>query len=165
MFAMVFLIAVFSVSAAAKLWDRTSFRRTLQDLQLPPILVNLGVFAVPAGELLFALLLLPNKTRMTGLLGLGAMLLIFSYAAWRASRLHQQISCNCFGNLVPETFGWHTAVKIVLLGIAVAYAIGWPMDYAHLWEIPLLELAAAGLISFALLLMYALWLVMKEKQV
>lgn len=115
-FVQVFLATMLIVAALAKALAAEQFRATLRALAFPGLVRRVAPVAVPAAELATATLLMSERFRFSGQLALVLLLASFAAATWRAIKLRNPVSCNCFGPLLPETFGSRTWVRISVLG-------------------------------------------------
>ncbi|MBD8499011.1 MauE/DoxX family redox-associated membrane protein [Paenibacillus arenosi] len=118
-FIQIFLSIIFLASALSKFMNPLPFRRTLEQLGVASKLVPLSTRVVPTTEFIVAVFIVVEETRILGQIGIGALLLSFSWSVWRARG--KELDCNCFGNLLPEQFGMKTMARILLLAAMVVY--------------------------------------------
>jgi uncharacterized membrane protein YphA (DoxX/SURF4 family) len=149
----IFLLVVLITSGCSKLFNRHSFRQTLEGLGLPPALASFGMWAVPLFEIVVALLFLPQATRGLAEIGLGLLVLSFVWSVYRALSQKLSLSCNCFGNLADEQFGKLTIFRILVLAVIDGYLLFVPSD--SLTQVTLGEWVAASLLSVGCLMIYA----------
>jgi uncharacterized membrane protein YphA (DoxX/SURF4 family)/thiol-disulfide isomerase/thioredoxin len=125
------LVVVFVVAGVAKLADMPGSRKALEGFGLPRRLVPAGVVAVPIGELITALLLIPAGTARIGALLAVALLATFAGAIWAAMRRGQAPDCHCFGQIHSRPAGQETLVRNGILGgVALFVLIGGGPSYS-----------------------------------
>ena len=113
-FIRVFLGTILLAAAIPKLISLKSFRTTLVQLGIKKLSFSISIVIV-FSEIIVGILLYIDKIQKIG--GVMVIVLSFGYlwAAWRSKRINNEIACNCFGNLIPETLGYHTVGKVVFL--------------------------------------------------
>jgi peroxiredoxin/uncharacterized membrane protein YphA (DoxX/SURF4 family) len=124
------LAIVFVLSAVAKLRDRPGSRQGVEAFGLPARLVGPVAVALPAVELLCALLLmLPDPAATVG--ALGSLVLLTAFTAAIVVNLVQgrHPECHCFGSLGDTRgVGWDTVARngalIVLAAVSLVGAGG-----------------------------------------
>lgn len=156
----VFLMTILAASGAAKLASRASFRQTMEGLGLSPALAGFGVWAVPLAELLLAGLLLFDRTQVIAEVGIYGLILAFSWSVYRALSKKLTLSCNCFGDFVPEKFGWTTLFHIGVLAFLNTFLL--MMQSTGLLAAPWQEWVAAVLSAGGCLMLYALGMTFME---
>lgn len=113
------LAVLFVIAAIPKLIALKAFEQTIIGLGIAKR-VSTGIAkAVPIIELIISVFLLWDSYRLVGEFGVLILLIAFLWATWRASG--KQLSCNCFGGVVPEIFGKTTVVRILLLMMMDVY--------------------------------------------
>jgi len=110
----ILLAAVFIVAGCAKLFQFESFRMTLRELEFPTFIVRSGSL-IPLLEITGGVFILVNRTRLIGAWILLLLISGFVVAYFRSMKIKKIIQCNCFGGIIPETFGPFTGIKIFLL--------------------------------------------------
>ncbi|MCR8845881.1 hypothetical protein NQ117_19545 [Paenibacillus sp. SC116] len=158
-FIQIFLSVIFLASTAPKFMNPLPFRRTLEQLGVTNKLIPLGSRVIPTTELIVALLILVEETRVFGQIGIGALLISFSWAVWKARG--KELDCNCFGNLLPEQFGAKTMSRIILLAIMVIYLFV-NSQPTGLQATPIQEWLAALFITLSIMLGYGLLSAMQQ---
>ncbi|QGQ95177.1 hypothetical protein EHS13_09910 [Paenibacillus psychroresistens] len=152
-FLQVFLAIIFIVSAFPKLAKLKAFAKTLEELGLPPWMSRIGSWGVPAVELIVAGIILVDKIRIFGQLGISALLISFVWAVWRAKG--KSLDCNCFGNLATEQFGRKTVYRILILAGADTYLFLYTR-LTGLQHASLMEWSSAIFLTLSILAVYGL---------
>ena len=114
------LLFVLLYTAASKLYDWEGTRLAFANQVFPIWLSARLAWAVPAGELAIAALLLFPSTRFWGFkLASGIFLLFAGYVALVLTGIFGRIPCSCGG--IVSTLGWweHLVLNIVLLVTAI----------------------------------------------
>jgi uncharacterized membrane protein len=121
------LAGVFAVAAVAKLADRRSLTTTLREFGFKEPMVGPLSIALPAVELVIAVLLVPASTAVAGAIAAFALLAAFSLVVARALARHERPDCNCFGRAYSAPIGPGTLVRNGVLGaVAATVAIAGP---------------------------------------
>lgn len=151
----VLLLVIFLLSGLAKLADFNNFNRTIDQLEVDKRLVQPLASAVVVFELAATILLLFPQTQFYAYLLVLFLLGGFSWSIYRAYTRQLKVACNCFGNINAESFGWNTALRVVLLLAVTLYLIsmGTSVDWTT-YSIEDLVYAVVG--SVGLLLVYNL---------
>jgi thiol-disulfide isomerase/thioredoxin len=122
------LAAVFALAAGTKLADRPATRVAVLGFGVPESLATVALWALIAGELLTAGLLLPAGTAWFGALAALGMLLLFCAAAGINMARGKAPECNCFGQIHSEPVGPKLFVRnagfALLAGVIVAAGRG-----------------------------------------
>jgi putative oxidoreductase len=119
------LAVLFLWAALAKIGDLNGFARNVHNFHMLPIAVeNLFGMTLPWIELVAGLLLVVNVAPRSGVLVLGALLLIFLVAIVAAIARHIDIACGCFGTKDAETTGVITLLRD--LGLLALAVLGYP---------------------------------------
>ncbi|RQZ15277.1 methylamine utilization protein MauE [Burkholderia sp. Bp9031] len=146
------------LGAFAKLRRPAAFRQALAGYRLlPDALAAPAAFAIPLAEVVCAAALLFPDTRMTGALGLIALLLVFAAGMTiNILRGHTDIDCGCSGFAAaradaPRGIGWLHVARVLLLAVLVATALVEPGGRAVVWFDYLTLLSSVLLIVCALL--------------
>lgn len=111
------LVAVWLVAAFAKRRDRPTFLRALGELLRPlphPLTRGLAT-AVPAAELVLAVLTAWPRTRPLGLAASAVTLAIFTAVLVRAHRRGVRVGCACFGQRPGEPLDMAAVARTALL--------------------------------------------------
>jgi hypothetical protein len=116
------LAVVFAFAAIAKLTDQASFRRTLADFGVSPLLIAPGAVVIPLAELAVALFLIPASTAAAAALAALFLLAAFSFAAARLLARGETPDCGCMGAR-PAPIGRSTLVRNALLAAAAAAVV------------------------------------------
>jgi uncharacterized membrane protein YphA (DoxX/SURF4 family)/thiol-disulfide isomerase/thioredoxin len=152
------LAAVFAVAAIAKLADMPGSRQALEDFGIPARRVRAGAIALPAAELLAAVLLVIAPTAQAG--GALAALLLGAFVVGIARALAggRAPDCHCFGQLHSAPAGRETIVRNAVLGLVALFVVvggpgpslpGWVADH-DATEVALVATAAlAGALALA----------------
>ncbi len=111
----VLLAAVFSAAAFGKLTDLAGTRDGLAGFGLPRAVVAPVALALPAAELVVAVLLLFGVTRVAGAAGALGLLAIFSVAIVANLARGRTPDCHCFGRLHSAPAGWGTVARNAVL--------------------------------------------------
>lgn len=161
--ARVALAGIFAVAAIAKLADMPGSRRALEGFGVPASIVPAGALALPAAELLAAVLLLIEPTAQIGALLAAALLLAFVAGIGAALRRGEEPDCHCFGQLHSKPAGRETLIRNLVLaaaGLFVLIAGGGPSLSAWASDSSgeLVALAAVSLAAVMLAYAYSeLW--------
>jgi thiol-disulfide isomerase/thioredoxin len=144
----VLLAVVFSAAALGKLTDLAGTRDGLAGFGLPRALVAPVALALPAAELVVAVLLLFGATRVAGAAGALGLLAIFSVAIIANLARGRTPDCHCFGRLHSAPAGWSTVARNAVLGacatavLAAASSVPEPDAFAWVGKLRLAELLA-----------------------
>jgi len=120
------LILLWIYTGLDKLIRFKDSRKAFHNQTFPAELAQVLSFAVPAVELLFALLLLFSITRWWGFLGSLLLLTVFTtYVGLIWVGAFPRVPCSCAGIL--ESLGWaeHFGLNLICIGIA---AIGLKLE-------------------------------------
>ena len=100
------LVAVFAVSAAAKLADRTGFLSSLSGFSVPRRLRPTLTALVPVAELLIVIGLLPSfSASFAAICALGLLVVFTALISVNVAR-GRRPECHCFGQLSSAPVGW-----------------------------------------------------------
>ena len=113
------LVFVFAYTASSKLIDSKAFVAVLR--QVPLIGRGAGVMAIllPLAELLIALLLIFERTRLIGLYASLGMLLCFTVYLGYMILAMPQLPCSCGGVISWMSWKQHLVFNGVLIGLTV----------------------------------------------
>ena len=121
-FAAAVLAAVFAWAVASKIASPRRWRRRLAELELPPSLERVGVWAVPSGEAIVPVLVVAGLPRVAALWS-GALLVAFSVALVASvGRMSGRVACGCFGGRGSVALRSVVARNTLLLAIAASVA-------------------------------------------
>lgn len=117
------LTAVFGVAGAAKLADREGARRALTGFGVADSLATPLAWALPAVEILVALLLLPLSTAWLG--SVGALVLLAAFLLGIGINLARGNSpdCHCFGQLHSEPVSWKVFARNAALAVVAGFIV------------------------------------------
>ncbi|TGN98000.1 MauE/DoxX family redox-associated membrane protein [Burkholderia sp. USMB20] len=147
------------LGAFAKMRRPGAFRQALAGYRLlPDALTAPAALAIPLAEAVCATALLFPDTRMTGALGLIALLLVFAAGMTiNILRGHTDIDCGCSGFAAaartdaPRGIGWLHVARVLLLVVLAATALVEPGSRAVVWFDYLTLFSSVLLIVCALL--------------
>jgi hypothetical protein len=153
------LSIICTTSAAMKFAGIGQFAAAVENYRmLPPLLVPLVVWFIPALESAAALGLLLETTRPAAALLMVALLAVFTGAIGvNIARGRREIDCGCFGPLLKQSLsGWLIARNAVLLGAALAVAIPARPRSLELVDLATIVFGAATLVVLYLSMNYLL---------
>lgn len=143
--------AVFFTAGLAKLADRPGAVQAMRDFGVPEGLCGFFGTAVPLGELLVAVALIPLASAVAGAIGALVLLLGFSIGIALAMARGEAPDCHCFGQLHSAPAGWRSLIRNLVLAAASAFVIAEglkePGASAVAWLARLDGAEAAGLIA------------------
>lgn len=131
------LAGTFLVAGIGKLADLAGSRQAVQSFGVPVRLAPLAGLALPIGELVVAVALIPVATAWWG--ALGALLLLITFLAAIGYNISQGRTpdCHCFGQIHSEPAGPRTMVRngilAALAASIVALGFGNPGSSAVAW--------------------------------
>ncbi|MBD3919943.1 hypothetical protein H8B09_14360 [Paenibacillus sp. PR3] len=155
------LLFTFLISGLAKLFGFEQFKLTFEHLSINKRLIRPFAIGVVLLELTASVMLFFAMTQFIAYLLILLLLCCFLWSIYRAYRLQLDVKCNCFGNLNPESFGWNTLLRVVLLLIIDQYllfsgaSIKW-MSFKFL-DIFYVATSSLGVLLVYILLPYALF--------
>ncbi len=117
------LAAVFAAAGTAKLADLEGTRTAVREFGAPEHLVAVLALALPATEILVAILLLRAPTRAVGAAGALALLGVFAAAIAVSLARGRTPDCHCFGQLHSAPASWKTLVRNALLAALAGTAL------------------------------------------
>ncbi len=112
-------IALFVYAAIAKLMD---FQKFYVQLGQSPMLTRYApvlAWAVPVSELVVAVFIMFERTRLTGLYGAFGLMVMFTTYIILASRFSDYVPCSCGGIL--ESLGWTEHLIFNSVFVAMAF--------------------------------------------
>lgn len=118
------LIILWVYTSISKIFDYSNFRT---QLGLSPFISRMSEFlsyAIPAGELILALLLVINRTRRIGLYASFALMLMFTIYIYMMLQYAYDLPCSCGGVLAKMTWSDHlyfngTFTVATLIGVFI----------------------------------------------
>jgi len=120
LFIAVLLVLLFSYTAISKLIDMSGNLYAMHNQPFPRVLGTLLAWVLPFTEIITALLLVVNKTRLLGLLISACLMFVFTiYVLLILSGFFGHIPCSCGG--VISLLGWkeHLWLNLFFLLLAV----------------------------------------------
>ena len=122
--------ALFVWAALAKIADVPGFVAEVHNFRIVPVaLENIFAMTLPWIELVAGVALIVNIAPRSGLVVLGALLVVFFVAILLAIFRNLDIACGCFGTTDASRTGWITLIRdVVFLGMAF---FGWPRRTGH----------------------------------
>lgn len=148
------VLAVLMVTAGLlKLSGQESFARTLGALRVPGEWIALLSVTIPAIEVACSVLLLIPNTMKIGALMVAVVMVLFAVVTIGVIRSNLTISCNCFGQLSTEQFGWSTLMRISTFFAAATYLVSAEVPQS-IWSLTTNELLHITLSAIGLLLTY-----------
>ncbi|MFD3257936.1 MauE/DoxX family redox-associated membrane protein [Paenibacillus lentus] len=122
-FIRIFLGTMMIATATLKLLSFNSFKLTIKQLNIVIINAAITVSGIIGIEMLSGILMFFNALYLGGSLLIVLLSISFIWVSIRSKKLPGKITCNCFGNLIPETLGNHTIHRAIFL-IALALFVG-----------------------------------------
>lgn len=124
-----FLAAVFSAAAVAKISDGEGTRRALKDFGAPAALAPALALLIPAAELLIAMALVAASTARLGATAALALLGLFSAAVLISLARGRAHACHCFGQFHSAPISAETLMRNLVL-ILMAALLVWRREEA-----------------------------------
>lgn len=154
-----FLAAVFTVAAVAKLSDLNGSEKAAKDFGVPEGFAKPFAIVLPFLELLFAVLLVFISTSWVGAIGTLLLLLVFTSGMIYQMAKGNAPDCHCFGQLHSEPVSGKSLIRNILLGILAFFvaARGTQNQGLNLFDLDqprinaLIGFAALALMSVAIL--------------
>lgn len=160
-FVMSFLIVIWFLSGTLKLFAMPSFIATVEKITGKRKWSTWAAYALPVLEIIFSLGLLLETYLPAVWMGSLIVLLLFLGVNLRSMLLKQELTCNCFGQAVPDQLGAGSLIKVALLTAMTGYL--WiEAPGPGLWEGP--ETVYYLLVSMGLFCAYALIMAYSEFQ-
>ena len=119
------LVLLFTYAAASKLIDMDQFHAQLYLQPIPRSLADFLQYALPASEVLIAILLCDHRTRLTGLwLSMGLLLVFTVYISLGIFHYWKQIPCSCGGILRHMSWTTHYLFNwtFILINLAALFS-------------------------------------------
>jgi uncharacterized membrane protein YphA (DoxX/SURF4 family) len=121
--AAILLVILFLYTGISKLADYARFRKTIADASLLAPVAGFLAWAVPAGEIITAVLLLIRRSRLAGLYISFVMMLLFTgYIIWLLYFM-EGVACGCGGVLEAMDWEQHLIFNIAFTLLALAGVI------------------------------------------
>ncbi|WP_429807316.1 MauE/DoxX family redox-associated membrane protein [Cohnella laeviribosi] len=120
LFIRIFLGTVMITTSILKMLSFNSFKLTIKQLNIIFVNTSVTVSLVIFIEMLSGLLMFFHSLYIASSLMIILLSICFIFVAIRSNKLPGKVTCNCFGNLLPETLGSHTiyrAIFLILLSI------------------------------------------------
>jgi hypothetical protein len=117
------LIAVFAVSAGAKLADRAGSRRAAAALGVPARYAGMVAAALPGVELAAAGLLAIWSSAFWGALLALVLLAAFTVAIVGNLGQGRRPDCHCFGQLRSRPISWWSVARNVVLAVPAVFLV------------------------------------------
>lgn len=105
------LAGILAVAAVGKFLDLPGSRKAVHDFGVPTSLADLVGTALPAIEMLLAILLLPGATARWAALGAAILFLAFIAGIGFNLAKGSQPDCHCFGQFHSAPAGWPTIIR------------------------------------------------------
>jgi hypothetical protein len=113
------LVLLFSYTAASKLMDLRGFAYDLHNQPFPRWMGNLLTWLLPAMELLIALLLLFDRTRLPGLWSALVLMGLFTiYTALILAGVFHRVPCSCGGVIKLLNWKQHLVFNLFFVGLS-----------------------------------------------
>ena len=159
------LAAVFLAAAVAKVTRRESTANALRGFGVPRQYVRQGAMALPAVELVVALLLLVPATAWVGAVAALGLLIMFSVALARVLVRGDAPSCRCFGALSRNRASWQTVGRNVVLAVPTAMLVsagpglegGWLAGIGHVDTLAVVGVAFGVTLVLLVGVVWHLW--------
>ena len=121
--AQLLLAVVFAIAAVAKLKDREGTRQANIDFGVAKRLSTPLAVALPAAEIVIAVLVLIPRTAVAGAFGALALLVVFTVTIVSALVRGHAPRCHCFGQLSAKPTSWWTVGRNAALMAVAVFAI------------------------------------------
>ncbi len=112
------IIALFVYTASAKLLDYYNFQFGLSESPFIAPFANLLAWAVPAGELLIAVMLVIPVMRLAGLYASGILMSLFTVYIAAMLLFGSDIPCSCGGIVEEMSWGAHIVFNSVFVALS-----------------------------------------------
>ncbi|MDQ0115495.1 MauE/DoxX family redox-associated membrane protein [Paenibacillus harenae] len=154
-FLQIMMLITFLISGIVKVFGFKDFMKTIEGLKVHKRLILPAASSVVLLELTVPVLLFISKTQRFSYYLIVILLICFAWSIYQAYTLQLRVSCNCFGNINPELFGWNTVLRVTLLLSVTFYLL--ISDTTTQWiEYPPEDLLYAIVGSLGVLLIYTL---------
>jgi uncharacterized membrane protein YphA (DoxX/SURF4 family) len=119
----IFLFAVFAAAGIGKLLDLPGSEKAVKGFGVPENLAKPLAVALPVGELLFALLLLPVSTAWLGAIGAFSLLAVFiGGMIWQMAKGNAP-DCHCFGAIHSEPVSKKSLIRNCIFAILAFFLV------------------------------------------
>ncbi|WP_155972707.1 MauE/DoxX family redox-associated membrane protein [Paenibacillus sp. Leaf72] len=152
----VFCFIVFIFSGISKIVSKEEFGKTVSSLLESKKLVRITVIVVPFFEIVAAALMLFADTKWISKILILGLLGAFLVASFIAISKKRSVSCNCFGNLIPEKLGYDSFYKISFLIIVDAFLMLDTSNYTLL-NGPIENIVVSVIVSTVVLVVYGIY--------
>ncbi|WP_353959040.1 MauE/DoxX family redox-associated membrane protein [Mucilaginibacter myungsuensis] len=114
------LILLFVYTAVSKLLDMQAFREQMYNQEFPAWLADLLITTLPALEIVTAVLILFQRTRLTGLMISFLLMVLFTtYILLVIAGYYDRTPCSCGG--VLRSMGWTTHLLFNLFFTLISF--------------------------------------------
>lgn len=113
------LLLLFSYAAISKLTDYNTFAGQLGKSPFLERYASIIVWLIPVTECIIALLLLFNKTRLTGLFASFALMLTFTIYIYMMLHYSYYVPCSCGGVLAKMSWTQHFWFNVAFTTLAL----------------------------------------------
>jgi len=130
------MLLLFAYAGLVKLFDHQSF---VADLRKSPLLSSFAFwisFLLPLTELVVALLVVFDRSRLIGLYGSFFLMLLFTFYIIAVTHFSASIPCSCGGIFRTMSWNEHLLFNIVFCLLALA---GLTLHYRHLLDTQAVE--------------------------
>jgi peroxiredoxin len=117
------LAAVFAVSGISKLFDLSGSQAAMRSFGVPERFTRAGGIALPIGELVIAVLLIPATTARWGALLALILLAVFIAGISYSLSRGRKFDCHCFGQLTTSEIGPPTLIRNAVLAVLAAVVV------------------------------------------
>ncbi len=116
------IVSLFIISAITKFISLKEFIQLVTNFHvLPKPLINIVGILIPVLELVGAVFLLSDRTRIFGSFIVSFLLILFSYAVVQVLKTKRRISCGCYGRFIDAEVDAFTMGKIVYFLILITF--------------------------------------------
>ncbi|SDG58907.1 DoxX protein [Fontibacillus panacisegetis] len=149
LFIRIFLATLMICTGLLKIASYKSFKTTVLLLIQRERLGQFGAILIISLEIACGILLFMDKFTVFGNLILVLLNATFIWSVWKASKLNIKVTCNCFGDWIPEELGKSTLFRIIPLLIISITMFLWNdrITMSNLYEIILSILFSISLIG------------------
>jgi len=153
---LIHIISLFIISAITKIISYKAFLQLVDNFKiLPQKLIGIVGGAIPIMELVGAILLVVDRTRMYGAFMIILLLTVFSYAIIQVLKTNRRIRCGCYGRFIIADVDAFTMGKIVyFLGLITFIAFVRPLETIEL-SVPIILVGT--FVTILVLIMQKVW--------
>jgi len=117
----ILLVLLWTYTATSKIGDLPEFRAQLHKQPISNEVAQILAFALPAGELMVAVFLVFQRTRLIGMIASVILMTVFTtYIILALTRNFEKMPCSCGGVLNILTWRAHLIFNILFLALAMA---------------------------------------------